>query len=96
VKLSLDNLLNAWPLLLGYPAIAAALLLGVLAVRKRRAVFSVIACLLIAPLSLYVLGSPTYWWVGALVPAILIVMSVLIALRNRRARIAQAVKPASE
>ena len=78
--------LQAWPLLLGWPAIFAMFLLVYFAVRKRKPVLSVLAMLLVAPLSFYLLSSPAYWWTGIAVMLALIVLSIILAAGNKSGR----------
>ena len=78
--------LQAWPLLLGWPAIFAMCLLVYFAVRKRKPALSVLAMLLVAPLSFYLLSSPVYWWVGIAVILALIVLSIILATGNNSGR----------
>jgi len=54
--------LSYWPLLLGYPALFASIVILVVAISRRSgrlALWSIVPAL---PMGLYVLGSPGMWW----------------------------------
>lgn len=64
---------GAWIVLLGWPAIAAAVAMMILATLKGSRTLSAIACLLAAPLFLYLALSPYFRWLAVAAFALLAV-----------------------
>ena len=56
--------LEAWPLLLGWPAVVLSVLLAGLGIFRRSVPLLVTAVVLVLPMSLYVAGSPRFGLVG--------------------------------
>ena len=56
--------LEAWPLLLGWPAVVLSVLLASLGIFRRSVPLLVTAVVLVGPMSLYVAGSPRLGLVG--------------------------------
>lgn len=77
------NLLDAWPaILFGWPAIVVALALSVTGIVRRKPLLLLFAIILVGPISLYVTGSPRYWWLGLSVPLLLAGASIAIRFRQ--------------
>lgn len=70
--------MNYWPALLGWPAIALALVLAVAGIVRRNAWLPLAAIVPLLPIGIYVLGSPTYWWLTIAVFGMLIVLSLTL------------------
>lgn len=58
------NILNAWPALLGWPAVVLSVLVAGVGVLRRRVPLLVTAAVLAVPFSLYLTGSPKFGPVG--------------------------------
>lgn len=73
-----------WPLLLGWPAIALAAVLATAGFMQRSEYLVLGAIVPIIPVGLYVLGSPTYWWVPVIVFSFLLVAAWLLRRARKR------------
>ena len=79
----LRNLLEMWPaILFGWPAILVALALSARGIMRAKPVLPLIALILVAPISLYIAGSPRFWWLGICVPLLLAGASIAIHYRH--------------
>lgn len=73
------NLLEAWPaILFGWPAILTALALSVTGIVRTKPVLPLVALILVGPISLYITGSPRFWWLGISIPLLLSGASIAI------------------
>ena len=74
---------EAWPaIIIGWPAILAALALCVIGLVRRKPGWLFVAAAVAAPFSLYLAATPRFGWLGFLLP--LLLMGAGIAIRNRR------------
>jgi len=74
---------EAWPaIIIGWPAILAALALCVIGLVRRKPGWLFVAAAVAAPFSLYLAGTPRFRWLGFFLP--LLLMGAGIAVRNRR------------
>ena len=60
----MTHILEAWPLLLGWPAVVLSVLVAAVGILRRRVPLLVTAAVLIGPMSLYISGSPRFGPVG--------------------------------
>ena len=72
--------MNAWPMLLGWPAIALSAAIAVVGFRRGRPLIVMLALLPILPVGLYLLGSPRFWWL----PVAAVMLVIALALRTGR------------
>ena len=78
------NLLDAWPaILFGWPAVVVALALSVTGIVRKKPVLVLVAIILVGPISLYVTGSPRYWWLGLSIPLLLAGASIATHCQRR-------------
>jgi hypothetical protein len=82
----IDNLLNAWPILLGWPALGVALLLSATGLLRGRAWWLMVAALLIVPMTAYVATGTGPSRLGLAAPVLLVVAG--FALRARKIALA--------
>jgi hypothetical protein len=72
-----------WPALLGWPAIALAVVIAAIGAWRRNEFIVLAAIVPVAPIGFYVLGSPLYWWLPVAVLLLLLGLSWFIRLRRR-------------
>ena len=77
-----NELLSAWPLLLGWPAIFLAVALAVAAVYRMKWLPAIFAAVLILPLTIYLVGSPRVGWLGALPITLLALLAIWVASKH--------------
>lgn len=79
--------MNWWPAaVFGWPAVVIAVVLSAVGIIKRRPTILVASAVIIAPLSLYLGGTPSVGWIGFTMPVLL--LGAGVAVRNRRIEIA--------
>ena len=83
--MTLSEILSAWPALLGWPAIFAAITLAAASAYTKKPLLAFVAAFLIMPISYYLIGGPAVGWLGALPMALLVALGVYLARTNRRA-----------
>ena len=71
-------MLALWPILLGWPAILVSLALSVTGIVRRRPAWLVFAAIIVVPVSLYLLGTPRFRWIGPVLPVLLFGASIAI------------------
>lgn len=69
---------NMWPILIGWSAIVLILTLPIVGIVRQQLVWPVIATITVSPYSLYLLGSPTFWWIGMAIPLLMLVTAISI------------------
>ena len=85
----MPNILDAWPILLGWPAVVLSVLVAGLGVLRRRVTLLVTAAVLAGPFSLYLVGSSKFRLVGLAPVAAYLVLSCLgtMSMCSRRGSI---------
>jgi hypothetical protein len=81
-----NNLIDAWPLLLGWPAIVIAIVLAAVSIHTFRPWYAIIAAIAITPISFYLSGSPRFGWLGVSVPVALVGLAAWLGTSRRRTR----------
>jgi hypothetical protein len=77
------NFLQVWPaIVFGWPAVVLALALSATGIVRMKPVLLLIALILVAPISLYIAGSPRFWWLGISIPLFLAGASIAIHYRR--------------
>ena len=80
--------MEAWPLLLGWPAVAIMLVLSAIGIKRRKAVWLFVGAGLLLPISIYLATTPRFGWLGLAVP--LLVAGAGVAVIKRRTKVALA------
>ena len=78
-----NELLSAWPLLLGWPAIFVAVVLAAASAYKKKPALAIIGAILILPISFYFVGSPGIGWPGALPITLLVILAIWLRRMNK-------------
>ncbi len=82
--MTMKDLLSAWPFLLGWPTIFAAIVFAAASVYAKKPWLAFVAAILVVPTSYYLVGSPGVGWLGALPAALLVALGIWLARTNRR------------
>lgn len=71
-----------WPaIVFGWPAVIVTLLLSVAGIARKKPVLLVIATIVVAPFSFYLMGSPRFGLVGLMIPLCLLGSSIAVHRR---------------
>ena len=69
-------------IIIGWPAIVLAVVLAMFAIAKNKPLLLIITALLLAPITIYLAGSPRFNWMAAAIP--LFLLATGFAVRRRR------------
>lgn len=72
------NIFELWPILLGWPAILASIVLSVIGIVRRRPAWLIVAAFLATPFALYLAASPRFGWLELIIPMLLIGASIAV------------------
>jgi len=72
-----------WPALFGWPAIALSALLAAIGVYRRNEFLVLGAIVPLIPVSVYILGSPLYWWMPVAALLVLLGLGWFVRLKRR-------------
>ena len=70
--------MDAWPALLGWPAIVLALALSAIGIMRRQSVWLFVGAGLLLPISIYLAGSPRFGWLSLAVPLLVVGAGVAV------------------
>ena len=80
--------MEAWPALLGWPAIVTALAFSAIGIKRGQAFWLFVGAGLLLPICIYLAGSPRFGWLSLTLP--FIVVAAGVAVHRHRTKVALA------
>ena len=80
-----SKMLEWWPIMLGWPAILASLVLSAAGIMRRKPVWLAVAAVIVLPIALYLAANPLPGWPALVIPLALAGAGVAVRVQHIKA-----------